>query len=59
LALVQEQLTQIEREFVETPTPCKETEKKRRQLLHLKAIGPIVSAVMAREVYCRKFDNRR
>jgi len=59
LALVQDQLIQIEREFVDTPTSCKDTEKKRILLQHLKGIGPIVSAVMAREVYYRRFDNRR
>lgn len=59
LALVQDQLTQIEREFVDTPTPCTDTEKKRLLLQHLKGIGPIISAVMAREVYYRRFNNRR
>ena len=59
LALVQEQLVAIERERDEAPTACKATEKKRVQLSHLKGIGPTVSAVMAREVYYRQFDNRR
>ncbi|MFQ5758022.1 MAG: IS110 family transposase [Acidiferrobacterales bacterium] len=59
LALVQEQLAEVERERDEAATPCKATEKKRLQLLLLKAIGPTISAVMAREVYYRQFDNRR
>src|SRR6185503_15728379 len=59
LALVQEQLATIQHERDEAPTPCVSTEKKRVQLLLLKGIGPTVSAVMAREVYYRQFDNRR
>lgn len=59
LALVQEQLAEIERERDEAPTPCTVTERKRLLLLHLRGIGPTVSAVMAREVYYREFDNRR
>ena len=59
LALVQEQLTEIDRELDEAATPCQATEKKRAQLLLLKGIGPVFSAVMAREVFYRQFDNRR
>jgi len=59
LALVQQQIAAIEEERDESPTTCKETEKKRAQLLLLKGIGPTGSAVMAREVYYRQFSNRR
>jgi transposase len=59
LAMVQEQIAAIERERDEAPSPCKSTEEKRHLLLHLKGIGPSVSAVMAREVYYRQFNNRR
>jgi transposase len=59
LGLVQQQIAAIEHERDESPTTCKETEKKRAQLLLLKGIGPTGSAVMAREVYYRQFSNRR
>ena len=59
LELVQQQIAAIEQERDESPTTCKETEKKRAQLLLLKGIGPTGSAVMAREVYYRQFSNRR
>ena len=59
LALIQEQLASLERELDEAPTPCRETEKKRALLLLLKGIGPTFSAVLAREVFYRQFDNRR
>jgi len=59
LALVQDQISAIDRERDEAPTPCKATEKKRIQLAHLKGIGPAISAVMSREVYYRQFNNRR
>jgi transposase len=59
LSLVQEQLAAVQSERDEAPTPCLLTEKKRGQLLLLEGIGPTVSAVMAREVYYRQFDNRR
>ena len=59
LGLVQQQIAAIEQERDESPTTCKETEKKRAQLLLLKGIGPTGSAVMAREVYYRQFSNRR
>src|SRR5262249_1647499 len=55
LGLVQQQIATIEHERDESPTTCKETEKKRVQL----SIGPTGSAVMAREVYYRQFRNRR
>jgi hypothetical protein len=53
LALVQDQIAVIEQERDESPTTCKATEKKRAQLLLLKGIGPIGSAIIAREVYSR------
>jgi transposase len=59
LALIQEQIAVIDRERDQAPTPCKETEKKRILLTHLKGIGPAISAVMSREVYYRQFCNRR
>jgi len=59
LRLVQQQIAAIEQERDMSPTTCKETEKKRAQLLLLKGIGPTASAVMAREVYYRQFGNRR
>jgi transposase len=59
LELVQQQIAAIEEERDESPTTCKETEKKRAQLLLLKGIGPTGSAVMAREIYYRQFSNRR
>ncbi len=59
LALVQEQLVEIERERDLAPTPCEATERKRHELLRLKGIGPSFSAVLAREVYYRHFANRR
>ena len=59
LAVVQEQIDEIERERDTAPTPCKETEKKRHLLLQLKSIGPTNAAVLSREVYYRHFDNQR
>ncbi len=59
LAMIQEHLAVVERELVEAPTPCQASEKKRAQLLLLKGIGPVFSAVMAREIFYRQFDNRR
>src|SRR5262245_47310937 len=55
LARVPQQIAASEEERDESPTTCKETEKKRAQLLLLKGIGPTGSAVMAREVYYRQF----
>jgi len=59
LALVQEQLVEIEHERDQAPTPCAATERKRHDLLRLNGIGPTVSAILAREVYYRRFTNRR
>jgi transposase len=73
LAMVQEQIAEIERERDTAPTPCEATERKRdtaptpceaterkRQLLlQLKSIGPAISALLSREDYYRQFANRR
>jgi len=59
LALVQEQLVEVERERGLAPTPCQATERKRHELLRLKGIGPTFAAVLSREVYYRHFANRR
>jgi transposase len=59
LALVQEQLREIERERDLAPTPCEATERKRHQLLRLNGIGPVSATILAREVYYRQFANRR
>jgi transposase len=59
LALVQEQLVETEHERDQAPTPCAATERKRRDLLRLNGIGPTFSAILAREVYYRRFANRR
>lgn len=59
LALVQNQLVEIERERDQAPTPCEATERKRHELLRLKGIGPTFAAILAREVYYRQFGNRR
>jgi len=59
LALVQEQLVETERERDQAPTPCAATERKRHDLLRLNGIGPTFSAILAREVYYRRFANRR
>ena len=59
LALVQEQLVEIEHERDQAPTPCAGTERKRHDLLRLNGIGPTISAILAREVYYRRFANRR
>src|SRR5262249_46964493 len=40
LGLVQQQIAAIEQERDKSPTTCKETEKKRAQLLLVKGIGP-------------------
>jgi transposase len=50
LALVHEQLREIERERDLAPTPCQATERKRHQLLRLNGIGPVSAAILAREV---------
>jgi len=59
LAMVQEQLVEVERERDLALTPCEATERKRHELLRLKGIGPTFSAVLSREVYYRRFANRR
>ena len=59
LAMVQEQIAEIERERDTAPTPCEATERKRQLLLQLKSIGPAISALLSREVYYRQFANRR
>jgi len=59
LALVQEQLVEIECERDREPTPCAATERKRHDLLRLNGIGPTIAAILAREVYYRRFANRR
>lgn len=59
LALVQDQLREIERERDLAPTTCEATESKRHQLLRLKGIGVVSAPILAREVYYRQFANRR
>ena len=59
LAQVQAQIVEIERERDQASTSCAATERKRRDLLRLKGIGPTFSAILAREVYYRRFANRR
>ncbi len=59
LALVQEQIREIERERDLGPTTCHATERKRHQLLRLNGLGAASAPVLAREVYYRKFANRR
>jgi transposase len=59
LAMVQDQIAEIERERDTAPTSCEATERKRQLLLQLKSIGPAISALLSREVYYRQFANRR
>jgi len=59
LALIHEQIAELERERDEAPTCCETSEKKRAQLLGLNGIGPAIAAVLTREVYYRAFENRR
>ena len=59
LAQVQAQIVEVERERDQAPTPCAATERKRHDLLRLNGIGPTFSAILAREVYYRRFANRR
>ena len=59
LAQVQAQIVEGERERDKAPTPCAATERKRHDLLRLNGIGPTFSAILAREVYYRRFANRR
>ncbi len=56
---MQAQLVEIEHERDQAPTPCAATERKRHDLLRLNGIGPALSAILAREVYYRRFANRR
>jgi transposase len=59
LAQLQAQIVEIERERDNAPTPCVATERKRHNLLRLKGLGPALSSTLAREVYYRRFVNRR
>jgi len=59
LALVQVQIAEIEHERDKAPTSCEVTERKRHQLLCLKGMGPALSSTLTREVYYRRFANRR
>jgi transposase len=59
LAMVQEQIAEIERERDVRPTSCEATERKRHLLLRLKSIGPAIAALLSREVYYRQFANRQ
>ncbi len=59
LAQLQTQIVEIEHERDTAPTPCVATERKRHQLLRLKGLGPALSSTLTREVYYRRFVNRR
>ncbi|MCP5080731.1 MAG: IS110 family transposase [Alphaproteobacteria bacterium] len=59
LALVQDQIREIECERDLAPASCQATERKRYQLLSLKGIGVTTAPILAREVYYRQFANRR
>ncbi len=59
LTQVQAQIVEIESERDRAPTLCATTERKRHDLLRLNGIGPTFSAILAREVYYRRFANRR
>ena len=59
LALVQAQIVVIEHERDHPATSCEATERKRHQLLRLKGMGPALSSTLTREVYYRRFANRR
>ena len=59
LAMVQEQIAEIERERDAVPTTCEATERKRDLLSQLKSVGPAISAFLSREVYYRQFANQR
>ncbi len=58
-AQVQAQIVEIECARDQASTPCAATERKRHDPLRLKGIGPTFSASLAREVYDRRFANRR
>ncbi len=59
LAQLQKQIVEIERERDKAPTPCVATERKRHNLMRLKGLGPALSSTLTREVYYRRFVNRR
>ncbi len=59
LAQLQAQIVAIEHERDNAPTPCEATERKRHDLLRLKGLGPALSSTLTREVYYRRFGNRR
>jgi transposase len=59
LAQLQMQIVETERERDRPVTPCGETERKRHDLMRLKGLGPSLSSTLTREVYYRKFNNRR
>lgn len=59
LAQLQAQIIEVERERDRPVTRCAETERKRHDLLRLKGLGPSLSSTLTREVYYRKFANRR
>ena len=59
LAQVQAQIVEIEHERDHPATSCQATERKRHDLLRLKGLGPALSSTLTREVYYRRFANRR
>ncbi len=59
LAQLQTQIVEIERERDKAPTPCVATERKCHNLMRLKGLGPALSSTLTREVYYRRFVNRR
>jgi transposase len=59
LAMVQEQIAEIEHERDTASTACEATERKRDLLSQLKSVGPAISAFLSREVYYRQFANQR
>jgi len=59
LAQVQVQIAEVERERDYPATSCVATERKRYDLMRLKGLGPALSSTLTREVYYRRFANRR
>ncbi len=59
LAQLQVQIVETEGERDRPVTSCEETERKRHDLMRLKGLGPALSSTLTREVYYRKFNNRR
>jgi transposase len=59
LAQVQAQIVTVEHERDHPATSCAATERKRHHLLRLKGLGPALSSTLTREVYYRRFANRR